>query len=234
MKEGKRLVEGELDRVFELAEISLITPAVIHDIRNYLSAIKANAQIGKKMSEDERAKDRFEKIEQICNELDRMIESFRKLYKGHRVSDESCDVRKVLEFSLNLLKEKFSGIEIENDIQSFRVRGDEVLLRQVFLNLISNSADAVKNSQLKLIRIRTKDKGNKVAVFVEDSGCGIPDDIRSKIFEPLFTTKKEGTGLGLYIVKRILERIGGKISLVVPDDDRIKTSFCVELEKVRG
>ena len=223
----------EIEKVFELAEISFVTPAVIHDIRNYLSAIKANAQIGKRLTEDGKAKERFEKIEQICNELDRMIESFRKFYKRQEIADSSCEIGKVIEFSLNLLKEKLSGIEVERKVQNFRVRGDEVLLRQVFLNLLSNSADAVQDSKEKLIRIRTEDKGDNVAVFVEDSGCGIPEDIRDKIFEPLFTTKESGTGLGLYIVKRILERIGGKISLGKPQDDKIKTSFCVELEKSR-
>ena len=95
----------------------------------------------------------------------------------------------------------------------------------VFDNLITNALQSINDNGC--ITIRIIDLENDVIIDVEDSGPGVPDDIISKIFEPLFTTKKKGTGLGLASCKSIVEQHGGTIS--VKNDP---STFSIKLPKM--
>jgi signal transduction histidine kinase len=207
-KERKRRLE-------ELAGLSLLTSSIIHDIRNYLTAIKGNAEIGAQITSDIKAKDKFLKIVELVNQASDMVEAFRKLYKAKGdLGQEDFYISDSVEFARKILGKKLSGINFEVDIPEIKLKGERKLIDQVFINLISNAADALENSPEKTIKIFCREKNNKLSIFIADSGPGIPDDIRKKIFDPFFTTKEGGTGMGLYIVKKILSRIGGKIRLL--------------------
>ena len=208
--------KSELERVQLLADVGLLTPSIIHDIRSYLTAIKGNAQIGEKLSNDPNSSERFRKIVELVDRATDMIESFRKFYKGES-EKERFVLADILNFAVSLLREKLAGIDIDIKGADVFIDGNKSLLTQVFINLLSNSADALLNSDKKIIRIwveKIENKKSKLRIFVGDSGSGIPPKIRKKIFKPFFTTKDKGTGLGLFIVKRILERSGGRIKLL--------------------
>jgi signal transduction histidine kinase len=199
----------------ELAELSLLTSSIMHDIRGYLTSIKGNAEIGARITADDKAKDKFLKIVEIVNQASDMVETFRKLYKGEEeLEQEEFYIGDSVEFARKLLMPKLSGINFEVNLPEIRLRCKKKLIDQVFINLISNAAEALENSSKKIIRIWCEEKNNNFSVFVADSGPGIPKDIRKKIFSPFFTTKEKGTGMGLYIVKKILSKVGGKIRLV--------------------
>jgi len=202
-------------RLEELVELSLLTSSIMHDIRGYLSAIKGHAEIGAHITSDSRAKDKFLKIVDLINQMSDMIETFRKLYKGElEFEQEEFFISDSIEFARKLLMGKLSGIDFEVKIPEIKLRCKRKLMDQVFINLISNAADALENSEKKIIRIWGEKKNNKLSIFIADSGCGIPENIRRKIFSPFFTTKGKGTGMGLYIVKKLLSEIGGKIRLI--------------------
>jgi signal transduction histidine kinase len=202
-------------RLQELAGLSLLTSSIIHDIRNYLTAIKGNAEVGAQITSDSKAKDKFLKIVELVNQASDVVEAFRKLYKAKGdLGQEDFYISDSVEFARKILGKKLSGINFEVDIPEIKLKGERKLIDQVFINLISNAADALENSPEKTIKIFCREKNNKLSIFIADSGPGIPDDIRKKIFDPFFTTKEGGTGMGLYIVKKILSRIGGKIRLL--------------------
>jgi signal transduction histidine kinase len=90
------------------------------------------------------------------------------------------------------------------------VQGDAVQLRQVFVNLLDNAVQAV--GEVGRVEVTAAAGTGAVEVAIEDSGPGVSDTIRRRLFEPLMTTKARGIGLGLPLVKRILERHGGSIA----------------------
>jgi signal transduction histidine kinase len=92
-----------------------------------------------------------------------------------------------------------------------RVRGDPDMLRQVFLNLLRNGAEALGPGGGTEVGLERSE--DTVDVTVADNGSGIPTELQERVFEPLFTTRSEGTGLGLTIVKRIVEAHGGTVQV---------------------
>ena len=106
-------------------------------------------------------------------------------------------------------------------------------ITQVFHNLIYNAVDAMKDIEKRWIEISLEDDKEHAVLAVTDAGRGIAEDIKDKIFEPRYTTKKrgEGTGLGLYMAKRLLASHGGSISL---DSENEHTRFLVKVKKAKN
>ena len=155
------------------------------------------------------------------------------------------DFRKFLSPDKEMKKFKFSEVieeikalfskQLEVHNIDLQVEGDGVIygykteLEQVLMNLIKNSKDAFdeKEIQNKYIHIKVTQK-DKVIIEVEDNAGGIPNDILENIFSPYFTTKKDGTGIGLYISKMLLEDMKGCIFAESKDN---KTKFTIKLLK---
>jgi len=121
---------------------------------------------------------------------------------------------------LNLQKAQLKdhNINIETDLESIKIKGYKNEFMQAILNIISNAKDAIEERRKEgdfegIIKIKAYKKGKEVVIEIEDNGIGISDDIKERIFEPYFTTKEEGkgTGMGLYMVKEIIERMDGTI-----------------------
>jgi len=107
------------------------------------------------------------------------------------------------------------GVRVEREIpaQGLRVLGDRLGLEQVFNNLILNAVDAMDDRLEKTLRVTAAAPQGpaSIEVTVEDTGCGIRQECMNKIFEPYFTGKSQGNGLGLAVVKNVVEKHGGKI-----------------------
>jgi signal transduction histidine kinase len=87
---------------------------------------------------------------------------------------------------------------------------DPALLTRVLGNLVSNSVEAMPEGGK--LNVHAFKEGNDMVITVEDTGCGIPENVRSKLFTPLFTTKSKGQGFGLAVVKRVTEALGGTVT----------------------
>lgn len=138
-----------------------------------------------------------------------------------------------LEETLALCREKFfnAGVKLECDFpSSLSMVGRSVQISQVVLNLLNNSFDAVQGKEIAWIHIKVTDLGSSVQIAIEDSGSGISEEARGKIFQPFFTTKEtgQGTGLGLSIAKGIVESHNGQITC---DQNAAHTRFVIELPK---
>jgi signal transduction histidine kinase len=126
------------------------------------------------------------------------------------------DVNQAVLSAVHLLGHRFkSGIRLERELNALpavRCRGPEIA--QVVLNLLGNAADAVEGRAIPTVKVRTWVEGGRVHVEVSDTGSGIDPEVRSRLFQPFFTTKTgRGTGLGLSICKNIVESHGGSISV---------------------
>tara|TARA_B110000196_G_scaffold236768_1_gene205208 strand:- start:32 stop:514 length:483 start_codon:yes stop_codon:yes gene_type:complete len=147
-----------------------------------------------------------------------MVNEFAEYARPPKIQKDTIRIDSLIEEVIDLYEiDKIINIKKDKDIPI--IYADQNKLRQVIINLLENSQDALKEIKNPKIKIFIKKKVNKVEIVVEDNGSGIPDEIIGRIFEPYVTSKKTGTGLGLAVVHKIIDEHEGKIKI-----DRIKNS----------
>jgi len=161
-----------------------------------------------------------EEIQTASSRIAELVSSIKSY--SHMDSDPSMefiDIHKGITSTLTMMKFRFKKKRIELDktcdLNLPHIKALEGELNQVWTNLISNALDVLPDDGSGKITIRTYQQRNNLCIDFTDNGPGIPDDIQSRVFEPFFTTKGigEGTGMGLDIVRRVLQRHGGAISV---------------------
>ena len=192
---------------------------VAHEIKNPLTPMKLSVQhlsrslLLAEKSDERTLKDFQSKMVQQINVLSEIADEFSNYAELPKGSMKELDLLKILQKTINLFKhESQVAFKINQDnISSFTILGDENQLIRVFNNLIQNSLQAMNNKGLIEINF-IKTRANLVVHFI-DNGPGIPLDIHQKIFEPKFTTKSKGKGLGLALVWQIISNHNAKISI---------------------
>ncbi len=197
-----------------------IAQRMAHEIRNPLTPIRLTIERLQKKREDNDFKENFEKstktILEEVKRLELLIKEFSEFAQIPQLQVEIKNLNHIIMDTLNV----FSGMEsiqfvseLEKDLPFINV--DEKRIREVMINLINNSIEALKEKKDKKITIRTYSKYNIFGKFIyleiEDNGKGISQQEIDKIFDPYFTTKKEGSGLGLSIVEKIISEHHSKI-----------------------
>ena len=192
---------------------------VAHEIKNPLTPMKLSVQhlsrslLLAEKSDERTLKDFQSKMVQQINVLSEIADEFSNYAELPKGSMKQLDLLKILQKTINLFKhESQVAFKINQDnISSFTILGDENQLIRVFNNLIQNSLQAMNNKGLIEINVITT-RTNLVVHFM-DNGPGIPLAIHQKIFEPKFTTKSKGKGLGLALVWQIISNHNAKISI---------------------
>ncbi len=211
---------------------------VAHEIKNPLTPMKLSIQYLQRAWQDKSVdwEDRFNRstatlIEQI-DTLSSIASAFGDFAKMPKAQLQKIDLLLILEQVIALFSQNIvdANLTLECDLESpLYIHADKDQMTRVFNNLIKNAIQSIPEDQEGEIKIRVILKGFHYIVEIEDNGIGIPEDKRDKIFVPNFTTKSTGTGLGLAMVKSIIENVGGKVWFsTVPD---VGTSFYVSLEK---
>ncbi len=225
---NKRQIEKyhteQLIRAERLASIGELAASVAHEIKNPLAGVSGAVQV---LAEDYPADDpRRHVTEQILSQCQRMDKTIRDLLnyaQPLRAEMSLFDVNEVLDRSLfiALPNPAKSPVKVHRRLgkEVPRVWGDPKHYEQIFLNLILNALQSMQQGGDLTLRTRLLDgegeggaSGGVIEVVVQDTGGGIPEEIREKIFSPFFTTRTQGTGLGLSITRKILELHGGSIS----------------------
>jgi two-component system nitrogen regulation sensor histidine kinase NtrY len=160
-----------------------------------------------------------ERLERTCQSLIEQIDSlaaianeFSNFAQLPGTKLQKINLSEVISASVSLF-EQHRQIEISSNLQSpLFVLGDREQSHRIFNNILNNSVQALSETEKPYIRINLESQDeNKVVISVEDNGCGIDETLRDKIFTPSFTTKSTGSGLGLAMVKSIMESFGGRI-----------------------
>ena len=193
---------------------------VAHEIKNPLTPMKLSVQhlsrslLLLEKSDEKTIKDFQSKMVQQINILSEIADEFSNYAELPKGNMKEVDLLKILKKITNLFKHENQVIfKLNiNNTNSFKILGDENQLIRVFNNLIQNSLQAMNKKGL--IEINCIKTSANVVVYFMDDGPGIPKDIQDKIFEPKFTTKTKGKGLGLALVWQIILNHSGKISLV--------------------
>ena len=218
----------------KIASIGRMAAGVAHEINNPLSAILIYAELLKKSLKDktEQSKDIQEIIEQTlrCKKIVSELLEFSRKSAG-KIS--SFSLENFLTKCLDLLihKAQFHNIEVITEIEKDmpNLVGDMSQLQQVFTNLLVNAADAMEGKGRLTIAAKFDAERETFFIRVSDTGPGIPENMRDKIFDIFFTTKPvgKGTGLGLSISQNIIKIHGGNLSFECPPEGG--TTFIVEI-----
>lgn len=220
---------ADIVREARLSAIGTLAASINHEIRNPLFVAKgfaesflANMKEGllSQLTPEERERRVKEILEKTVQQVDRAIDIMRKFSEfskpriGPRATEE-VKLGEVIESVLSFLGHEFKleKIRVENSLNgTVTARGDRKDFEEIFLNLILNACQAMPNGGI--IKISEEKRNGNLLMSISDTGEGIPPDKIKRIFEPFYSTKEEkGSGLGLYIVKKLVERNRGEISI---------------------
>jgi nitrogen fixation/metabolism regulation signal transduction histidine kinase len=209
---------------------------VAHEIKNPLTPMKLSLQQLQRVfnPNDPDSKAKLDKvsasiIEQI-DALAKIANEFSNFAKMPKANEVNLDLIPMIERVVVVFTQEADvAIEFETELSTCWVHADKDLILRVFNNLLKNAIQAIPDNRKGNIQVRLTETDKTWLIVVQDNGDGIPEALQDKLFVPYFTTKSTGTGLGLAMVKQIVEMHGGKIWFETTDNG---TSFWVELQKV--
>jgi PAS domain S-box-containing protein len=218
----KKIREMQLRQAESLAALTTLSAGVAHEIKNPLTSIDIHIQLLKKEITEldgEKTKNMKNLLVIVKEEIDRLnsiVQDFlfavRPMSMSLSMEDVNEIVREMAQFLQYELEEADIEVGLELDKDLPKVVVDPKYLKQALLNVIKNSIQAIHENGN--IRIKTEQTSvGDVAVHVTDNGEGIPETRIGKIYEPYYTTRKFGTGLGLVIVYKIIKELGGDIKV---------------------
>ncbi|HSL60349.1 MAG TPA: ATP-binding protein [Desulfotignum sp.] len=211
-------MEKKSRQMERMAYIGQITASLSHEIRNPLSSIKMNLQIlGQNNPFTGNDQKRLQITQTEIQRLETILQQLLDFAKPISLTPEEVDINAVVDFCVTLLEVKFRKIQAECrvmlDTSLPRIMADRAKVEQVMINLLLNALDSVPAGGEVMVTtgIHTQDGSDFAVIQVADTGTGIPPDLIPHIFEPFYTTKTMGTGLGLANVKQIVQAHGGLV-----------------------
>ncbi|HTM57150.1 MAG TPA: ATP-binding protein [Candidatus Udaeobacter sp.] len=211
-------LERRLSRAENLAAMGRLTATLAHEIKNPLAVIRGSAErLGKLEPEARRMSD------YVVEEADRLaktVSRYLEFARGGVADGEAGDPIEALDQTLNLLDGEFrdrhvtvarSAVEAPAGRGSPRVALDRDSLKQVYLNLILNALEAMPDGGT--LTVAAGEHAGKIEVALTDTGAGIPEETLRRIGSPFFTTKARGSGLGLFLTRRLVQSAGGELEI---------------------
>lgn len=246
----KRMIDAEVERQLQgtvreerrslahehVRELEELSASIAHEIRNPITAAKSLVQ---QLGEDSGSPENVEYARVALEELDRVERSISHLLRYAREEDlrpVETELRAVVEAALETLRERVArlGVRVERDLaRPLALRADPEKLRRVVINLVANALDALEAAatpepQLWLAAGENL-AGTEVWLRIRDNGPGMDAETRERAFQPFHTSKPGGTGLGLPIVRKLVEAHGGSIEL--HSIEGVGTEFAVLLPR---
>jgi len=216
----------ELVHAAKLAVLGQMSAGINHELNQPLAAIRSYADNGKQYLSKGKSEEAMGNLEQIGELTERMaqigvqLKSFSKKSSGQITT---VVLQGVVDGAMEILNPALKKGRVNIDIQitpkDLEVRGNHVLLQQVLVNLVSNAIQAMDGDDTREIEMKCCPWEDRVLIYVEDTGPGVPAEIINEIFEPFYTTKisGQGLGLGLTISARIVRDFGGYLQYVQRD-----------------
>jgi signal transduction histidine kinase len=215
--EELRETQEQMIQTEKLAAVGQMASTMAHEIRNPLSGIRAALEV---MAPEFGDTEYAEVLEQVLHQVDRLGRTTTQLLSFARPAEPQLAptrLRELIESTCFLVEGQAErqGVEIRTDLQppDRAIFLDPQLTAQAFLNIALNALQAMEGKGALTIRSRWHPDEEAVSIAFTDTGPGMPADVREEIFTPFFTTKRHGTGLGLFAVKDIIERQGGDVSV---------------------
>ncbi len=199
-----------------LAALGELSAGIAHEFKNALATISGYAQMIQSESSTLEAAENAAKILEQTRNITKVVTEFLKYARPLDISNEQVSLEPVIERVISEVNEAMPGVRLRFEGPFGVVAGDESFLRQAFLNLTRNAAEACSSAPnggkiiLRSENLQRDGVGyQRITIF--DNGPGIPRDVLPKLFRPFFTTKPNGTGLGLAVVQKIILQHGGQV-----------------------
>lgn len=219
------MVEENIATANAFLLLGQLASTVAHEIKNPLSIISAAAERVKKNLGDDT---NLEYIRDETRRIDQIIRGYLSL--GRKDIRVKTELNKVIREVVDGLRPKMvdKRIEIQMDLDTTNpvMTTNPGQIRQIMINLLLNGCEAIEDSGR--ITVETREEGSAITILVSDTGIGIPGKDRKRIFSPFYTTKRTGSGIGLFVVKRTVEELGGEISLI--EKKGYNTSFLIRFK----
>lgn len=228
-----QVLKRELAKKENLLAMSEMAASIAaHEIKNPIFSIRGFLQLLEKSLEKE--DERREYTDVILSELDRLnrlIDKFLSLKKGNLKKSSPVNINYIVQDVIKLFEPMFKKKHIKchfkkND-EEIIILGNHDKLKQVFINILQNCYEAIDSG--KNLYIKTKSEKGQAVIIIKDEGKGIKKQDLSQIFKPFYTTKKRGTGLGLFITNKIIRKHNGDIK--VDSEEGKGTTFTLTLKK---
>jgi PAS domain S-box-containing protein len=213
-----KAVESQMELRSRLSSLGELSAGIAHELRNPMGVIAGYTKLLSKKGE----KSLQPIVENISKEIavmDRIISDFLSFAKPAELTVTDIDLKAMIGNCITAIRGEKSDITVRLNIDGRpTIKGDEVFLRQAFINIIQNAVEAMpQRGALTIKAVPSAEPGHGFDIVISDTGHGISEDIIDKIFLPFFTTKERGTGLGLAIVHKIVVSHGGTISVESSD-----------------
>ena len=229
----------KMQQMYRFAELGHVSTALFHDLANHLSTVSLDIETLQKRTQPEI----LSRIDDNIGYIDAIVQGVRSQLQGKvkvevfDIKAEIAEVAKVAKVSARAAQALGVDIILDYDQKHpLWFKGDALRFRQVIINLLSNAIEAHKG-----LRSSVKERAVKISVNIDrktavitvaDKGTGIPANIRERIFDPFYTSKDKGTGIGLFIVRKVVERdFKGEINLV--ETTKTGTTFSLKLPMKR-
>lgn len=215
--EALREAQTELLRKERLAAMGELAGSVAHGVRNPLSGIRASAQIALQQTSDPAMEQTLTSIISESDRLEHRVRALLDFSRPFQPTITAVDVGSILESVRRSVEPQAQrvGVQIQVSVEpeSGLAACDENFLEEALLELAGNALRVMARAGGGQLRLCCGKSQDEIWIRVEDDGPGIPPEIQSRVFDLFFTTRPDGTGMGLAVVKRILDSLGGTISV---------------------
>ncbi|OUR77822.1 hypothetical protein A9Q83_09915 [Alphaproteobacteria bacterium 46_93_T64] len=237
-EEEVRRTQVTLVQTAKLAALGQMSAGLSHELNQPLAAIRSYADNAREFLDRKRhdtAKQNLKGISELTERMARIIRNLRTYAREEVIEIRSTSLKSAMDESLLLMDQRIrgEGIAIINTISvdDIAVMGGDVRLQQVFVNLISNALDALEDAPVKEIHISAGFEDEDVIIKIRDTGAGIAEDQIINVFDPFYSSKEvgQGMGLGLSITHALIDQFGG--SIAVHNDPRGGANFTLRLKQ---
>ncbi len=208
-------IQAEIVQTEKMSTLGYISAGMAHEIRNPLNSIGLYVQLLKGGLDDPERVDFLEKIETEVRRIDGILRKLMDAVKRPRYHLQQVSIPRIIDSLIDLFQPrvKLHGIRVERDYRTIPplILADVTEIEQIFSNLFANSIEEMTEGGV--LSIILEQEGDTVRIHVTDTGKGIPQEDLQRIFDPFYTTKNSGTGLGLSVVLRIVRTYNGKIEV---------------------
>ena len=237
-KTKQKIYESEIEQLKQFSMLGELATGLAHDIKNPLTSIRGCSRIlEKKLGHNKEYMDFIEPIVQQVDRINGVIDQMLSYaYITQKDNYSMIDLNDVLEKCSNVIhfhsKSKFISITTKYEPGLPLIQANNVQLQQAFLNIMFNAMQAIENKGHVYISSKRVEEKKEILIEITDDGKGMDETELQQIFEPLYTTKTDGNGIGLSIVKRSIDKLNGKIT--VSSEVNVGTSFRISLPYVSG
>ena len=222
----QKMMELELEQLRQFGVLGDIAAGLAHDIKNPLMNIMGCSKIALSNTCTEQTRmESMRIIQYSASRIDAVVDqmlSYGRI-EGSQVSD--IDLNAAISACVTMTeRQKFDRlvkIDVDLDQTTPKIRANSIHIQQIFLNVLLNAMQAIQQSGEIHVKSCYDSQQQMIEVAITDTGSGIPAELGDKIFNPYVTTKRTGTGLGLFIVKQTLEKYGGQISISSKDQKTV-------------